>query len=176
MRALAGLHLAADLPRLAGRYDAVNIKLDKTGGLTEALVGHPGRSRPAVPDQPSGRGRTDSINSGSFMVQLRAELSDSITADYTYDYTKSDQTPPFSQLLRVNRNRDPRDIFDPASVGYAYGGAYFFAAGAFMSYWPVWLHDRGVQDAEIGTMFMSRQIVSVVSTLAMLVRMSISFC
>lgn len=78
-----------------------------------------------IPDQSSGRGRTDSINSGSFMVQLRAELSDNVTADYTYDYTKSDQTPPFSQLLRVNRNRDPRDIFDPASVGYAYGGAYF---------------------------------------------------
>jgi len=47
-----------------------------------------------------------------------------------------------------------------------YGAAYFFAAGAFMSYWPVWLHDRGVQDAEIGTMFMSRQIISVVSTLS----------
>lgn len=47
-----------------------------------------------------------------------------------------------------------------------YGAAYFFAAGAFMSYWPVWLHERGVQDAEIGTMFMSRQIVSVVSTLS----------
>lgn len=78
-----------------------------------------------IPNQPSGRDRTDSINAGSFMVQLRAELSDSVTADYTYDYTKADQTPPFSQLLRVNRNRDPRDIFDPASVGYAYGGAYF---------------------------------------------------
>ncbi|WP_374527063.1 TonB-dependent receptor [Novosphingobium sp.] len=78
-----------------------------------------------VPDQPSGRGRTDSINSGSFMIQLRAELSDNITADYTFDYTKSDQTPPFSQLLRVNRNGDPRDIFDPASPGYAYGGAFF---------------------------------------------------
>ena len=47
-----------------------------------------------------------------------------------------------------------------------YGAAYFFAGGAFMSYWPVWLHERGVQDAEIGTMFMSRQIVSVVSTLS----------
>src|SRR5919198_186172 len=46
-----------------------------------------------------------------------------------------------------------------------YGAAYFFAAGAFMSYWPVWLRDRGVQDAEIGTLFMSRQIVSVGSTL-----------
>ncbi|MFD1216273.1 L-Ala-D/L-Glu epimerase [Microbulbifer celer] len=31
-------HTSADLPRLAGRYDMVNIKLDKTGGLTEALL------------------------------------------------------------------------------------------------------------------------------------------
>ncbi|SEQ35470.1 L-alanine-DL-glutamate epimerase [Faunimonas pinastri] len=31
------LHVAADLEALAGKYDAVNIKLDKTGGLTEAL-------------------------------------------------------------------------------------------------------------------------------------------
>jgi L-alanine-DL-glutamate epimerase-like enolase superfamily enzyme len=31
-------HTSADLPRIAGRYDAINIKLDKTGGLTEALV------------------------------------------------------------------------------------------------------------------------------------------
>jgi L-alanine-DL-glutamate epimerase-like enolase superfamily enzyme len=31
-------HVAADLPRLRGRYQAVNIKLDKTGGLTEALA------------------------------------------------------------------------------------------------------------------------------------------
>ena len=30
-------HDTASLARLAGRYDAVNIKLDKTGGLTEAL-------------------------------------------------------------------------------------------------------------------------------------------
>lgn len=31
-------HTAADLDRLAGRYDAVNIKLDKAGGLTAALA------------------------------------------------------------------------------------------------------------------------------------------
>ncbi len=31
-------HTAEDLERLAGRYDAVNIKLDKAGGLTEALA------------------------------------------------------------------------------------------------------------------------------------------
>lgn len=48
----------------------------------------------------------------------------------------------------------------------AYGAAYFFAAGAFMSYWPVWLRDRGVTDTEIGTLFMSRQIVSVIATLS----------
>jgi L-alanine-DL-glutamate epimerase-like enolase superfamily enzyme len=30
-------HTAADLDRLIGKYDAVNIKLDKAGGLTEAL-------------------------------------------------------------------------------------------------------------------------------------------
>jgi L-alanine-DL-glutamate epimerase-like enolase superfamily enzyme len=32
------LHDRAGLAALAGRYDAVNIKLDKTGGLTEALA------------------------------------------------------------------------------------------------------------------------------------------
>ncbi len=31
-------HTRDDLDRLAGKYDAVNIKLDKTGGLTEALA------------------------------------------------------------------------------------------------------------------------------------------
>jgi len=31
-------HTRDDLPRLVGRYDMVNIKLDKTGGLTEALA------------------------------------------------------------------------------------------------------------------------------------------
>jgi len=30
-------HTNADLPRLKNRYEAINIKLDKTGGLTEAL-------------------------------------------------------------------------------------------------------------------------------------------
>jgi L-alanine-DL-glutamate epimerase-like enolase superfamily enzyme len=32
------VHGSASLPALVGKYDAVNIKLDKTGGLTEALV------------------------------------------------------------------------------------------------------------------------------------------
>lgn len=31
-------HTSADLPRLVKRYEAINVKLDKTGGLTEALL------------------------------------------------------------------------------------------------------------------------------------------
>ena len=31
-------HTTADLPRLINRYEAINVKLDKTGGLTEALL------------------------------------------------------------------------------------------------------------------------------------------
>jgi L-Ala-D/L-Glu epimerase len=31
-------HTSADLPRLKSRYEVLNIKLDKTGGLTEALL------------------------------------------------------------------------------------------------------------------------------------------
>jgi L-alanine-DL-glutamate epimerase-like enolase superfamily enzyme len=30
-------HTSADLPRLTNRYEVINVKLDKTGGLTEAL-------------------------------------------------------------------------------------------------------------------------------------------
>jgi len=32
------VHDRASLARLVGKYDAVNVKLDKTGGLTEALA------------------------------------------------------------------------------------------------------------------------------------------
>jgi len=31
-------HTTADLPRMRNRYDVINVKLDKTGGLTEALL------------------------------------------------------------------------------------------------------------------------------------------
>jgi L-alanine-DL-glutamate epimerase-like enolase superfamily enzyme len=39
-------HTTGDLDRVAGKYDAINIKLDKTGGLTEALaLARAGRQR-----------------------------------------------------------------------------------------------------------------------------------
>lgn len=77
------------------------------------------------PGNPSGLDRVDSVDSGSFMVQLRAELASNVTADYTFDYSKLAQTPPFSQLLAVNRNGDPRDIFDPNSPSFPFAGAFF---------------------------------------------------
>ena len=36
--ALTNLRTLADLDRLDGKYEAINIKLDKAGGLTEALA------------------------------------------------------------------------------------------------------------------------------------------
>src|SRR3954454_23609192 len=46
------VHASASLSSLVGKYDAVNIKLDKTGGLTEALVmaggGEPLRVTPLI--------------------------------------------------------------------------------------------------------------------------------
>jgi iron complex outermembrane receptor protein len=103
-----------DLPQMGAFSAKVSGQYRKRDGLIDLTA-------------PDGRGRTttDSIDSGSFMVQLRAELADNITADYTYDYSKSNQTPPFSQLLGVNRNADPRDIFDPASPSYPFAGAFF---------------------------------------------------
>lgn len=78
-----------------------------------------------APGNPSGLDRIDSIDSGSFMVQLRADITNNLVADYTFDYAKMGQTPPLSQLVGVNRNGDPRDIFDPGSVSYPFVGAFF---------------------------------------------------
>jgi Outer membrane receptor proteins, mostly Fe transport len=110
-----------DLPRMGIFSAKVSGQYRKRDGLIDLTAdpyNTPGASLPL-------RGRTDTIDSGSFMVQVRADISNDITADYTYDYSNSRQTPPFSQLLRVNRNGDPRDIFDPNSAGYPFGGAFF---------------------------------------------------
>src|SRR3546814_13977962 len=49
-------HVAADVERLVGRYDVVNIKLDKTGGLTQAMRLLPPARAPGV--DPMARART----------------------------------------------------------------------------------------------------------------------
>lgn len=70
--------------------------------------------------------RTNNIDGKSVMAQLRFKPEGSaLTADYMFDYSKFDQRPDYSQLVRVNRNGLPEDIFDPNSPGFAYGGAFF---------------------------------------------------
>jgi iron complex outermembrane receptor protein len=66
---------------------------------------------------------TDNVNTLSFMAQVRAEVSENVTVDYVFDYNNADLRPPSQQLYRVNKNGDPRDIFDPNSANYA--GPYF---------------------------------------------------
>jgi len=111
-----------DLPRMG----IFSVKFSGQYRRRDGLIDVVPNPVPGVPlAQPIQRDRTDSIKSGSFMAQVRANLSDAITADYKFDYTKANQTPPFSQLLAVNRNGEFRDIFDPNSPGYAFGGAFF---------------------------------------------------
>ena len=59
-----------------------------------------------------------SLDGKSAMIQVRFEPTADLTFDYAYDYSEYDQRPQASQLLRVNQNGDPRDIFDPGSPGY----------------------------------------------------------
>ncbi|EQB13587.1 TonB-denpendent receptor [Novosphingobium lindaniclasticum LE124] len=111
-----------DLPKLGIFSVKLSGQYRSRGGLID-IVPNP------VPNVPAAQApkvdEADTINSGSFMVQVRAELAENITADYTFDYSRSKQQPQLSQLLQVNENGDPRDIFDPNSPGYASGGAYF---------------------------------------------------
>ena len=75
---------------------------------------------------------TNDLDNRSGMIQIRARPSDTITADYMFDYTRYKQRPDYAQLYKVNRNGDPRDIFDPNSVSYPFAGAFF----------PLNLYDR----------------------------------
>ena len=111
-----------DLPKMGIFSVKLSGQYEKRDGLIKVVPNPVAGVFTALPNKVD---RTDSLKSGSFMVQVRAELSDAVTADYTFDYSRQDQTPPFAQLLRVNRNGDPRDIFDPNSPGYAFGGAFF---------------------------------------------------
>lgn len=75
---------------------------------------------------PARTGRTNDLDGKSGMVQLRFKPAESdFTADYMFDYSKFDQRPDYAQLVRINRNGRPEDIFDPNSPGYAFGGAFF---------------------------------------------------
>lgn len=63
--------------------------------------------------------RLANLNNKGALIQVRAQPSDSLTFDYSFDYSDFDQRPDQGQLARLNDNGDPRDIFtNPASPGY----------------------------------------------------------
>lgn len=94
--------------KLAGQYE-------RRAGLTDIVASNlPG----VFSALPPSIGEAQTIRNGSFMVQVKADISDSITANYNFDYSRVNQDPPFAQLVHVNQNGDPRDIFDPNSPSY----------------------------------------------------------
>lgn len=104
-----------DLPKMGIFSAKVAGQLSKRDGLVKITANpHPEAFLAGTPSV----SQVDTVDSKSLLVQLRAELSDTVTADYSFDYNKQKQTPPFAQLLRVNSNGDPRDIFDPNSASY----------------------------------------------------------
>lgn len=80
----------------------------------------------AVLAGPARTGTTNDLDSRSGMIQLRFEPEGSnFTADYMFDYSKFDQRPDYGQLVYLNRNGLPQDIFDPNSPSYPTNGAFF---------------------------------------------------
>ncbi|WP_254604976.1 TonB-dependent receptor [Sphingomonas bacterium] len=77
--------------------------------------------------------RTNDLNGFGIMAQLRAQFSDRLVADYSYDFSRTDQQPNYLQLYSVNRNGAASDIFDPASRGYSGIPLYLFANKARQS-------------------------------------------
>jgi len=56
----------------------------------------------------------ENLDKKSFLVALSADLTESITLDYTFDWSDADQRPTFSQIVSVS----PNNIFDPSSPAY----------------------------------------------------------
>ena len=58
------------------------------------------------------------LDSKSVLAQVRFEPTDTLTVDYMFDYAKYDQRPLPGQLVGLNRNGAPSNIFDPSSPSY----------------------------------------------------------
>ncbi|MBK6491291.1 MAG: TonB-dependent receptor [Sphingomonadales bacterium] len=111
-----------DLPRMGIFSAKLSGQYVKRDGLVDIV---PNPVAGVVTALPNVVNQTDTIDSGSFMAQVRAELSDSVALDYTYDYNKQKQRPPFAQLLRVNRTRRPPRHFRSGLAELCIGGAFF---------------------------------------------------
>ncbi len=94
-----------------------NLNLPKLGifslSLSGVMEGHDGyvSTSASSPYQ----GKFDSLNSRTGRIALRADVTDDITLDYTFDVSDQKDTPNFSQLTRVGAG----GIFDPSSPIYS---------------------------------------------------------
>lgn len=103
-----------DLPAFGIFSAKVSGSITKRDGFID-LVDNP-FPHPAAANQAT-REDSNNLNNYSVLVQLRAKPSDTLTLDYMFDHYRARQTPDYAQLYRVNRNGDPRDIFDPNVPG-----------------------------------------------------------
>jgi iron complex outermembrane receptor protein len=107
----------------AGNYGSTmvrgNINLPKIGifsiDLSGVMEGHDGYvNTVATPGYKSWLGRLDSLNSRAGRIAVRADITDDLTLDYTFDNSYQKDTPNYSQLTRVGAG----GIFDPTSPAY----------------------------------------------------------
>ena len=101
-----------DLPALGPLKIKLSGQIEKRDGFVDVAPDAFG----ILPNPPVND--TNDLDGKSVMVQVRFEPTDSVTLDYAYDYSKHSQRPNASQLLSINRNGDPRDIFDPANPNF----------------------------------------------------------
>lgn len=111
-----------DLPAVGIFSAKVSGQIQKRDGFIDVV---PNPFPEAVLAQPNSVSETNDLDNHSLLVQIRARPSADLTVDYAFDYSRYDQRPDYAQLFRVNRNGDPRDLFDPASPSYPFAGAFF---------------------------------------------------
>ena len=105
-----------DLPAMGPFSVKLSGQITKRDGFVDVVDNPVPAAAPFA--RPASTSQAQSLDGRSAMVQVRFEPSSNLTFDYMYDYSKYDQRPGAGQLLRVNTNGDPRDIFDPGSPGY----------------------------------------------------------
>jgi iron complex outermembrane receptor protein len=111
-----------DLPKVGNFSVKLSGQLRQRDGFID--IG-PNPFPQAILARPNSVDETNDVDSFSGMAQVRFEPTDNLTFDYSFDYSKFDQRPDYAQLVSVNRNGDPRDIFDPASPSFPFAGAFF---------------------------------------------------
>jgi iron complex outermembrane receptor protein len=111
-----------DLPEVGFLSAKVSGQIQKRDGLIRLV---PNPYPQAILAGPNPSDRVNDIDNVSLAAQLRAKPSDTLTIDYMFDWSRTEQTPDFAQLYRINRTGSPADIFDPNSPSYPFAGQFF---------------------------------------------------